>query len=484
MANNKEEENAYLRTINDYLSTDTKIGEEFSFVSNRETITIIRTQEFEDAFDLLEKTNHNIFLTGKAGTGKSTLIKYFRSKSAKQTAILSFTGLAALNIGGETIHSFFQFPIGFIDKKTVHANNKISHILRGISTIILDEVSMIRADLMDAIDKSLQKNRENNLPFGGVQMIFIGDLHQLPPIVEKELRQTYGQFYKTPFFFSADVFTRKKIKKIDLQKVHRQTNPLFLEVLNDVRENKFTDAAVKILNRNVVDNKFMHELLASDYVVLCTLNEKARTINNHFMDKLNTPIHNYKAKIGGDFDPATFPTDEVLRFKEGAKVIFIRNDTELKSYVNGDVGIIRRLTPNSILVESDKAMITVERCEWHKYRYETKYVDSVDENGIAIKKRIVTKVVAGTFSQYPLKLGWAISIHKSQGQTYEKVVIDFGDGCFTSGQAYVALSRCRTIEGIKLRRPMRVTDVILDRRIYGIDNIIDNDTEDLYSEDR
>ena len=400
MAKTEEtEREAYLRNMNDFFSEDKKIGEEIQFISGQDIITITRTQEFEDAIELLENTNKSVFITGKAGTGKSTLLKYFRSKSRKQSAVLSFTGLAAINVGGETIHSFFRFPMGFMDKRTINANTKISHILHGINTLVLDEVSMIRADLMDCINVSLQKNKENALPFGGVQMIFIGDLHQLPPIVEKELQPTYARFYKTPFFFSADVFKEHKIVKIDLQKIHRQTEPVFVEILNNIREKNYVSASVKMLNRNVVDKSFVSQLMTSNFVVLCTTNDKAKTINDYFMSKLTTPIQRYSANVRGDFDPASYPTEEVLALREGCKVIFVKNDTGFKTFVNGDIGIVKRLTDQSILVELKGKMVDVERAKWEKYKYEIKYIDITNEDGLPAKKGIVTKTAVGSFEQ-------------------------------------------------------------------------------------
>lgn len=477
----KEERDAYIRSVNDLIAHDKKFGEEIQFVAGNEIITIKKTEEFENAVDILDGTNKSVFITGKAGTGKSTLLKYFKSKSKKDVAVLAFTGLAAINVGGETIHSFFKFPLGFVEKKSINSNDKIAMVIRSVNTIVLDEVSMIRADLMDAINISLQKNRQNTLPFGGVQMIFIGDLHQLPPIVEQDLLPVYSRYYKTPFFFSADVFNTNKVVKVDLQKIHRQNDQLFVDILNDLREKKHTHAVVKMLNMNVVDNEFMKSLQASDYVVLCTTNSKTRQINDFYMSKLKTPIFQYNAKISGLYDPISYPTDEVLDLKEGCKVIFIRNDNQFKAYVNGDVGIVKRLTKSSILVESKGKMINVEMGKWDKFKYDTKYEEIRNEDGTVEKKKVLVKNLVGSFEQYPLKLAWAISIHKSQGQTYDKVLIDFDKGCFTSGQAYVALSRCRTLQGIKLRRPMLESDVILDRRIYEVDKIVEYETKNIDS---
>jgi ATP-dependent DNA helicase PIF1 len=477
MGENKTEHGSYMRELNDYFSHDKQIGEEIEFVFGKEVIKITKTQEFENAVEKLEKTHRSAFITGKAGTGKSTLLKYFRSKSEKDIAVLAFTGLAAINVGGETIHSFFNLPIGFLDKRSIQINKEKSAIIRAINTIVLDEVSMIRADLMDAIDISLKKHRANTLPFGGVQMIFIGDLHQLPPVIEKELKDIYSKHYKTPFFFSADVFQNHKIIKIDLQKIHRQTEPLFVDILNNLREKKHVAASAHMLNRNLATKDFLVNLQTDTTVVLCTTNDKTRKINDYYMTKINNPVHEYKANVSGLFDPASYPTDEVLTLKEGCKVMFIKNDTHMRTYVNGDIGVIRQCRHDAILVETKGKMISVERGKWEKYKYDIKYVDQTNEDGVVEKKKIVTRTTVGSFEQYPLKLAWAISIHKSQGQTYDNVLIDFDRGCFTSGQAYVALSRCRSYNGVKLRRPMLESDVILDPRIHHLDQIIDNERQ-------
>lgn len=479
MAEDKDkqrESDAYLREINDYISHDRGIGEEIEFIFGKEVIKIIRTQEFEDAVEKLENSERSAFITGKAGTGKSSLLKYFRSRSKKNIVVLSFTGLAAVNVGGETIHSFFNFPVGFIEKKSITSSTMIAPILRSTNTIVLDEVSMIRADLMDAIDISLRKNRDSNRPFGGVQMIFIGDLHQLPPIVEKEMRDIYSRYYKTPFFFSADVFQKHKILKIELHKIHRQSDPMFVDILNNVRENNnHVWASAQMLNRNVVTKDYLSTLQTNSVIVLCTTNDKTKKINDYYMSKVDGDFFEYRANVSGAYDPASYPTDETLRLKVGCKVMFIKNETVMKTYVNGDIGIIRQLGNGSILVETKDKMISVERGRWEKYKYETKIVTVRDEDGVPSEQRTILRTIAGSFEQFPLKLAWAISIHKSQGQTYDNVLIDFDRGCFTSGQAYVALSRCRTFQGIKLRRAMREDDVILDRRIHEVDKIIDTE---------
>lgn len=430
--------------------------EKVSFKYEGEEITIELTDEFAKAFQLIEETNESFFVTGKAGTGKSTLLKYFRSKTEKNIAVVAFTGLAAINVNGQTIHSFFGFPIGFIHPNAVRKNDDLVFLLRSLDTIIVDEVSMLRADLMDAIDKSLRIHRDNPKPFGGVQMVFIGDMYQLPPIIEKDLSEVYSKYYKTPYFFSADVFSFMKLPLINLERIHRQNDPEFIEILNCIRERKNLSKALDRLNQNVSFN--FNDLQNGDTVVLSTTNEKVREVNSFFLDKLPSKPQIYSSSIEGDFDPKSYPTDEKLYLKEGAKIMFIKNDPD-KQYVNGDIGIITKLTPFSIEVKCKGSTFVVKRQRWEKIKYG--YVPSEIEG----EKGNVTKTVVGSFEQYPLRLAWAITIHKSQGQTYNNVFIDFHKGSFTSGQTYVALSRCKTLDGIKLQRPIKESDVILDHRI-------------------
>lgn len=432
-----------------------------TFKYEGEEIKIQLTDEFTKAFDLIENTNDSFFITGKAGTGKSTLLKYFRSQTNKRVSVVAFTGLAAINVDGQTIHSFFGFPLGFIQPNTIREKEELKHLLRTLDTIIVDEVSMIRADLMDAMDKSLRIHRGVDKPFGGCQMIFIGDLYQLPPIIEKELGDIYSKYYNTPYFFSADVFfdyalLDKKVKCINLEKIHRQNDPEFIEILNSIREKKNLTNALARLNKNVEYN--FNDIKEGETVVLSTTNDKVREINNFFLSKINHELHSFTAYVSGDFDSKSFPTEEVLSFKEGAKVMFVKNDVD-KQYVNGDIGIITKLTPFSIEVKCKGGTLNVKRQKWEKYKYQ--YVPAPNEN----QRGSVERIVSGTFEQFPLRLAWAITVHKSQGQTYNSVFIDLHTGSFTSGQTYVALSRCKSLNGLKLQREITERDVILDHRI-------------------
>lgn len=421
-----------------------------------EDITIELTEEFEKAHHLIEHTNESFFVTGKAGTGKSTLLKYFRSQTKKNVAVVAFTGLAAINVDGQTIHSFFLFPIGFIHPNAVKVNPELEKILCTLDTIVVDEVSMLRADLMDAIDKSLRIHRRIEKPFGGTQMIFIGDLYQLPPIIEKDLNDVYNRYYKTPYFFSADVFSHMKLPYINLEKIHRQNDPEFIGILNSIRERTNINKALERLNKNVSYN--FNDMKEGETVVLSTTNAKVREINSFFLDNLTAQTYSFSAQVTGDFDPKSYPTEERLFLKEGAKIMFIKNDPD-KYYVNGDIGIITKITPFSIEVKCRGSVIKIKKQKWEKFKY--KYVASENED----ERGSVQKKTTGSFEQYPIRLAWAITVHKSQGQTYNKVFIDLHTGSFTSGQTYVALSRCKTLDGIKLQRPIKDSDVILDQRI-------------------
>lgn len=374
-----------------------------TFKYEGEDFTLELTDKFEKAFDLMENTDQSFFVTGKAGSGKSSLLKYFRAETKKSVAVVAFTGLAAINVQGQTIHSFFGFPLGFIHQNAIKLKEDMIALLKSLDTIIIDEISMLRADLMDAIDKSLRIHRGSEKPFGGCQMIFIGDLYQLPPIIEKELADVYGKYYLSPYFFSADVFNKMKLPYINLDKIHRQNDPEFIEILNSVRERVNLPKALEKLNRNVEYN--FKDIKEGETVVLSTTNEKVREINTFFLSKINLPEQIYSAFISGEFDPKSYPTEEKLLLKEGAKVMFVKNDPD-HQYVNGDIGIITKLTPFSIEVKVKGSNIQVKTQRWEKMAYKYVPSDNVNEKGS------VQKTIVGEFHQYPLRLAWAITIHK------------------------------------------------------------------------
>lgn len=426
-----------------------------------EDINLEITDEFQAALQILEETDNSIFITGKAGCGKSSLLNLFVQNTEKTVAVLAFTGLAAINVNGETIHSFFKFSVGLLDPYKIKFKKDLMYKLKEIDVIVIDEISMVRADFIDGINKSLQLHRGNDKPFGGVQMIFIGDLYQLPPIISDNEKRIYNEIYDSPYFFSARIFKDYSIPYINLTKVHRQTDETFINVLNTVRERTMNlSSALDVLNTRILDDKraLLNEMLNNETVCITTTNKKSAEINNYFLNNLKGKEFYYKAKITGDFTEKEYPTDSTLKLKLNSKVMFIRNDTQTYTYVNGDIGFVRELNDHFIIVEKNGLKIRLDREVWEKKKYN--YIKSEDvEQG-----RIDTQVI-GKFEQYPIKLAWSNTIHKAQGQTYNRVFIDFDKGTFSSGQSYVALSRCRSLDGILMKRKMYVTDVILDDRV-------------------
>ena len=408
--------------------------------------------EFKAAFDLMENTKDCIFITGKAGTGKSTLLKYFKANTKKRVVILAPTGVAAINIGGQTIHSFFKFPPKMIQKDSVRRLHN-QELFEKLDVVVVDEVSMVRADLMDGIDHALRINRdEMKKPFGGVQMIFFGDLFQLCPVVDRESKELLLERYSTPYFFSAKAFKDADIKYIELSKIYRQKDGKFVTLLNRLRNKEHTEDDLKTLNSRV--RKHSVDSAKDATVILTTTNSLAGAINEDRLARLPGKEFVYDADITGKFDEKASSADMSLKLKINAQVILLKNDPN-KQWVNGTLGRIASLSDDSIEVDIDGCVCEVPMAKWQKIEY------SYNEDEDKIEDETV-----GTFEQYPLKLAWAITIHKSQGQTFDKVVLDLGHGAFTHGQVYVALSRCTRLEGIQLKRPVTHNDIIFDRRIY------------------
>jgi ATP-dependent DNA helicase PIF1 len=410
------------------------------------------TPEFTDAFHRIENSDHHFYITGNAGTGKSTFLHYFKENTKKKIVVLAPTGIAAINIGGSTIHSFFRFPPHLITKTDVRKIREKQQLFAALDTVIIDEVSMVRADMMDAIDYALRINR-NRLkePFGGVQLVLIGDLFQLPPIVDSEIDEYFEDNYATPFFFSAKILNELKIHKIELQHVFRQHDPEFILLLNKLRSNEIDMSDLKKINQRFTPTFSFskHDLC----ITLTSTNAVATAINLQRLSALPSREFVFDSLLEGDFDGKSFPTDIVLRLKKGAQVMMVKNDPH-KRWVNGTLGVIQHVADDSIKISFGDKTYTIEESTWEKLEYEYDR-----ENG-----RIET-VVIGSFRQYPIKLAWAITIHKSQGKTFEKVIIDLGYGAFAHGQAYVALSRCRRFDGIYLKTPLRHSDVIIDPRV-------------------
>ena len=413
--------------------------------------------DFKYALDLLEKTSHSAFITGRAGTGKSTLLQLFRNTTHKKVVVLAPTGVAALNVQGQTIHSFFRFPAQPITQGDIKKLKKRS-LYKNMQVLIIDEISMVRADLLDNIDYFLRVNRENPAPFGGVQVIFFGDLFQLPPVVssaaEKEL---FSFYYDSPYFFSAKLFEEDyPMEMIELRKTYRQESRYFLRLLDAIRLNQFDQEDLNDLNERHLPGFEIEDY----YITLSTRNAIVDQINEQRLARLETREFQYQASISGNFNPRLFPAEAILRLKKGAQVMFVKNDPQ-RRFVNGSIGKITEISDDVIKVlieeQSDgrQRTIEVERLDWEIQKYKANEEE---------KNKIDTEVV-GTFKQYPLRLAWAITIHKSQGKTFDRVIINLGRGAFEHGQTYVALSRCRTIEGVVLKQPLRPRDIMVDERV-------------------
>lgn len=423
--------------------------------------TLQLTDDFRHALDVLEKTDNSLFVTGKAGTGKSTLLQLFRNTTRKKCAVLAPTGVAALNVQGQTIHSFFGFPPRIITPKEAGQKVMRKDLLRmykNLEVLIIDEISMVRADMLDGMDKFLRVNRENFRPFGGVQVVFFGDLFQLPPVVTRDpVEAAYFQdYYETPYFFSAKIFQEPdfQLENLELRKVYRQESRHFLRLLEAVRVNEIDHDDLEDLNeRHVPDFKE-----TDGYITLCSRNNTADNINRRELSLLPEKEFEFLAEVKGQFDPKLYPTEAALILKKNAQVMFVRNDLEQRQFVNGTIGKIIELDKDTIIVQTEehggkKRKIEVPKSEWEIIRYKGSAMGGLETETV------------GSFTQYPLKLAWAITIHKSQGKTFDRVLIDLGGGAFEHGQLYVALSRCRTLEGIVLRQRIRPQDVITDERV-------------------
>lgn len=413
------------------------------------------TPAFRRTLDILEKTPTSAFITGKAGTGKSTLLQLFRSTTKKKTVVLAPTGIAALNVRGQTIHSFFGFPPKIIQKDDIERRRNRKQY-KDIEVLVIDEVSMVRADLFDAIDQFLRVNRENTAPFGGVQVLLFGDLFQLPPVIAGEAERHYfTHAYPGPYFFDAQVIRQGfPLEMIELTKVYRQDEQRFIRLLDAIRTHAFDEDDLDALNE-----RYLPSFPQTDgYVTLCSVNALANSINQARLNALPAQAMTYSARTTGTFSSGLFPADQHLILKEGAQVVLLRNDPE-RRFVNGTIGKITSLKEdamhlNILDARGDTDEIEITRSEWELIRYD--YDKSL---------KTITSHVTGTFQQFPVKLAWAITIHKSQGKTFDRALIDLGYGAFEYGQTYVALSRCRTLEGVVLKRKLKHNDVIVDPRI-------------------
>lgn len=400
-----------------------------------------------------EETPRSFFITGRAGTGKSTLLRLFRDTTKKKVVTLAPTGIAALNIEGQTIHSFFKFPPKAISRSSILPRRN-KGLYKKIEVVIIDEISMVRADMLDNIDYFLRINRDDNRPFGGVQMVFFGDLFQLPPVVTQEEQFLLQKLnYESPYFFSANVLKNVEFETIELYKVYRQANRNFIRLLDSVRMNQLDYDDMDTLNERCITEEMEDDY----YITLAATNSIVNEINEKKLKKLLTPEIAFTCITTGNVGERAFPTEQILRLKEGAQVMFVKNDLN-RRFVNGTIGKIVELTQDQILVTAPNHQgylqtIAVERTTWEIIRYE-----------LNSKGEIEAKTI-GEFKQYPLRLAWAVTIHKSQGKTFDKIIINLGQGAFETGQTYVALSRCTTLQGIILKQPIRPRDIMIDERI-------------------
>ncbi|WP_020539574.1 ATP-dependent DNA helicase [Lewinella cohaerens] len=417
---------------------------------------LILNRDFVYALERMEKSNDLLFVTGRAGTGKSTLLQLFRQTTNKKIVVLAPTGVAALNVKGQTIHSFFGFPPRLIDPRRDIKKRRYRQLYQKLDTVVIDEISMVRADMLDNIDYFLRLHRDDPRPFGGVQMVFFGDLFQLPPVVASEVeKQLFRTTYESPYFFSAKVIQPPvSMEMIELNTVYRQENRHFLRLLEGIRLNRLDYDDLEDLNARHLPEEPNPEFA----ITLSARNARVDAINKEGLEAIPFPAKTFLAKVNGNFPDRLFPTDALLHLKLNAQVMFLRNDPD-KKYVNGTIGKVIKMEDDAItvLVEDDNKSeeVKVERHEWEILRYK---LDEQKPNEIGTES-------LGSFKQFPLRLAWSVTIHKAQGKTFDKVIIDLGRGAFEHGQTYVALSRCRTLDGVILRQALRPRDVITDERI-------------------
>lgn len=413
---------------------------------------ITLSSEQQALFEMMEGTRQHLFITGKAGTGKSVLLRHFRASTKKKVIVAAPTGIAALNVRGQTIHSLFRLAPGFHRKGSLPRNSRVCTLLKRLDTIIFDEISMVRADLMDAVDERLREAKNNDLPFGGIQIIMFGDLYQLPPVVEENLLPYFEDIYGGFHFFNASAWKQAEFKIYELSRIFRQKDPLFKDVLNTVRDGTVTDGQIAQLNK-----RYGVPIPAEGTLTLAPTNALVTEINQRKLMQLSGDMHEYKATITGEMKKSIFPTEETVQLKVGAQVVMLENDKD-KRWVNGTIATIESLHSSEEREEINVLVggiaSTLETKTWEEIRYEYDPVEG------KVKEEVVS-----SFTQYPIRLAWAMTIHKSQGQTYESVALDLTTATFASGQLYVALSRCTSLEGLYLKMPVKRSHVLTDSKV-------------------
>ncbi len=441
---------------------------------------VVLSAEQRHLFDYIEESENNIFVTGRAGTGKSTLLSYLIENTKKKVAVCAPTGVAALNVGGVTIHSLFGFPFGILGTEDIgrHLSRRTREVLAAIDMLVIDEVSMVNADLMDTMSRAMGIARgRRKLPFGGAQVVMFGDPYQLAPVPpsDPQDRAYMAENYQSGWFFDAHVWREDSLERYELSEIFRQHDEHFKEILNAIRDGSCTQEMLDYINQ--CGNRFPPH---DDVIRLATINASVNSVNSTRMARIDAPAKRFDAVFSAADEKAfgrTLPADPILELKVGAQVMFIKNDDSstkkgptgpIKRWVNGTIGHVVEL-PSScgVIVEVDGERLEVGRSTWEKVRYEID--EQFDEESGRVKEVLIAVPLA-EFQQIPLRLAWAVTVHKSQGQTYDEVVIDMGRGAFSPGQTYVALSRVRSLDGLYLTRAIRMTDVMVDQDVLRFMN--------------